>query len=114
MTGIENNRPDPDEINSASVRLNRLIENLLNMSQLESGRISPRPDWCDVHELSNQVIHSLKQEQEHFLLSIVKGFTEAQGGTVTAENRNNGGAIIPVSIPSPGMLLEEEKQLEVK
>src|SRR5512141_1561886 len=43
------------EINIASVRLNRLIENLLNMSRLETGRISLHPDWCDVHDLVNRV-----------------------------------------------------------
>lgn len=36
------------EILKASNRLNRLIENLLNMSRLESGRITPRLDWCDI------------------------------------------------------------------
>ncbi len=43
------------EINIASIRLNRLIENLLNMSRLESGRITLNPDWCDVHDLANNV-----------------------------------------------------------
>jgi len=50
------------EINTASVRLNRLIENLLNMSRLESGRITLHPDWCDVHDLANKVADNLKQE----------------------------------------------------
>jgi two-component system sensor histidine kinase KdpD len=59
------------EINTASVRLNRLIENLLNMSRLESGRITPRPDWCDVHDLANKVSDSLKQELLQFKLSVV-------------------------------------------
>ncbi len=59
------------EISDASIRLNRLIENLLNMSRLETGRISPHPDWCDVHDLSNQVIHSLKKELESFKLSVI-------------------------------------------
>jgi two-component system sensor histidine kinase KdpD len=59
------------EINTASVRLNRLIENLLNMSRLESGRITPHPDWCDVHDLANRVSETLKQELQPFKLSIV-------------------------------------------
>ena len=175
------------EINTASVRLNRLIENLLNMSRLESGRITPRPDWCDVHDLANKVSDNLKQELSSFKLSvvipanmplvnvdfglieqvlhnlvlnatqnapvgtnirlkffydhgfltiqvmdrgkgfpaselslvfnkfyrgedaktggtglglsIVKGFVEAHGGTVIAENRQNGGAIFTIKIP---------------
>ena len=175
------------EINTASIRLNRLIENLLNMSRLESGRITPRPDWCDVHDLANEVADNLKQELQTYKLStvipadmplvfidfglieqvlhnlvlnaiqnaapgtnirlkffydyesliiqvmdrgkgfpasetttifnkfyrgkdsvtggtglglsIVKGFIEAHGGTVIAENRQNGGAIFTIKIP---------------
>ncbi|MHC1774143.1 MAG: ATP-binding protein [Lentimicrobium sp.] len=60
-----------NEINTASVRLNRLIENLLNMSRLESGRITPRPDWCDVHDLANKVSDNLKQELQLFNLLVV-------------------------------------------
>jgi len=59
------------EINIASIRLNRLIENLLNMSRLESGRITPRPDWCDVHDLANRVAYNLKQELVPFRFSTV-------------------------------------------
>jgi two-component system, OmpR family, sensor histidine kinase KdpD len=59
------------EINTASVRLNRLIENLLNMSRLESGRITLRPDWCDVHDLAHRVSETLKQELQPFKLSTV-------------------------------------------
>jgi len=59
------------EINTASVRLNRLIENLLNMSRLESGRITPHPDWCDVHDLANKVSDNLRQELSSFRLSVV-------------------------------------------
>jgi two-component system sensor histidine kinase KdpD len=59
------------EINTASVRLNRLIENLLNMSRLESGRITLRPDWCDIHDLAIKVSESLKQELQPFNLLII-------------------------------------------
>jgi two-component system sensor histidine kinase KdpD len=59
------------EINTASIRLNRLIENLLNMSRLESGRITLRPDWCDVHDLAHRISETLKHELQPFKLSIV-------------------------------------------
>lgn len=58
------------EINTASVRLNRLIENLLNMSRLESGRIQLHADWCDLHDLVNKVADNLKQELSPFELAI--------------------------------------------
>jgi two-component system sensor histidine kinase KdpD len=175
------------EINTASIRLNHLIENLLNMSRLESGRISAHLDWCDVNDLANQITQSLVEELSKFNfkvvvpqdmplvkidyglieqvisnlvlnstqhadsgstirlkffydngllniqvmdrgsgfaesdlssifdkfyrgmeakaggiglgLSIVKGFVEAHQGTVVAQNRKNGGALITVKIP---------------
>jgi two-component system sensor histidine kinase KdpD len=177
-----------NEIYKASERLNRLIENLLSMSRLESGRITPHMDWCDVHDLINRIIENLHAElasfnlmvvipddmplvrldfglmeqilhnlvynacqyaikntnlriktyydQGNFVLevmdrgpgfpkdalpfifnkfyrvegskaggtglglSIVKGFVEAQKGTVTVENRQHGGARFVIKIPS--------------
>ena len=59
------------EISIASVRLNRLIENLLNMSRLESGHITPRPDWCDVHDIANNVAEALQTELKPFKLTTV-------------------------------------------
>ncbi|MCK9639487.1 MAG: sensor histidine kinase KdpD [Prolixibacteraceae bacterium] len=59
------------EINIASIRLNRLIENLLNMSRLESGHITPKPDWCDVHDLANEVAETLQVELKPFKLSTI-------------------------------------------
>lgn len=54
------------EINIASIRLNQLVENLLNTSRLESGRITPHPDWCDTQDLINSVSKSLKNDLESF------------------------------------------------
>ncbi len=59
------------EILKASLRLNRLIDNLLNMSRLESGRITPKPDWCDAHDLINKVTDNLKEELSSFRLVVV-------------------------------------------
>lgn len=54
------------EMSQASVRLNRLIENLLNMSRLESGHLSPKLNWCDVNDLINKVSGTLKQELSQY------------------------------------------------
>ena len=59
------------EINRASIRLNRLIENLLNMSRLETGRIKAHLDWCDVHDLANKVAETLQQELKPFVFEII-------------------------------------------
>jgi len=41
------------EIQEAAERLNRLVGNLLDMTRLESGRVKPKLDWCDVSDLIN-------------------------------------------------------------
>jgi len=48
------------EISKASLRLNRQVGNLLNMSRLESGFLQPKTDWCDVNELVYDVVNQLQ------------------------------------------------------
>jgi two-component system sensor histidine kinase KdpD len=50
------------EIHIAAERLNRLVENLLDMTRLESGRIQPKLDWCDIRDLINVTVKGLEQE----------------------------------------------------
>lgn len=47
------------QIDTASIRLNRQVENLLNMSRLESGMLKLNLDWCDVNELIFSVVQKL-------------------------------------------------------
>jgi two-component system sensor histidine kinase KdpD len=50
------------EIEKASLRLNHQVENLLNMSRLESGVIQAKMDWCDLEELVYNVLDHLKDD----------------------------------------------------
>lgn len=50
------------EISTASFRLNQQVENLLNMSRLESGFIQPKKDWCDISEI---IYHAVKRVEEN-------------------------------------------------
>jgi two-component system sensor histidine kinase KdpD len=59
------------EIFKASDRLNRLIENLLNISRLETGKIAPHIDWCDINDLFNKVVDNLKDDLKPFCPEIV-------------------------------------------
>lgn len=49
-------------ISRSAIRLNMQVENLLNMSRLESGVVKPIADWCDLSEL----FHQVKREVEEF------------------------------------------------
>jgi len=64
ITGASSNLLDPNtgtneaarteltrDIQDAADRLNQLVENLLDMSRLESGRLAMKLDWCDVGEV---------------------------------------------------------------
>ncbi len=58
------------EISAASIRLNQQVENLLNMSRLESGYIRPRKDWCDLSELIYSVVNQLEEQALHHKIQI--------------------------------------------
>jgi two-component system, OmpR family, sensor histidine kinase KdpD len=49
------------EISKASLRLNQQVENLLNISRLESGHIKPKNDWCDIIELVYDVVNRVEE-----------------------------------------------------
>jgi two-component system sensor histidine kinase KdpD len=58
----ENKEQLINEISKASLRLNQQVENLLNISRLESGHIKPKNDWCDIVEL---VYEQVKRVEEN-------------------------------------------------
>jgi len=176
-----------NDIDIATVRLNRQVKNILNLNRIESGILKPKADWCDINELINSILQKIKitegheiyfasnenlplfkldigfteqillniihnavqytpknsiikidvnyesksckivisdngngiPESEHVFifdkfkrlpdsktrgtglgLSIVKGFAEAQGGTVTLENNIPHGSIFTIQIPA--------------
>jgi two-component system sensor histidine kinase KdpD len=49
-----------EEIQAAAERLNRLVENLLGMTRLESGLLKLRLEWCDVGDLISVAINRIK------------------------------------------------------
>lgn len=50
------------EIESASARLNRVVQSLLSAARIQSGQIRPKLDWCDVHDLVRVSLRGIKQE----------------------------------------------------
>lgn len=54
------------EISIASIRLNQQVENLLNMSRLQSGIFKVKLDWVDVSDLVNKAIQHLDSNLQKF------------------------------------------------
>jgi two-component system sensor histidine kinase KdpD len=59
-----------NEISKASFRLNRQVENLLNMSRIESGFLQPKKDWCDIAELLYEVAGRIEAENADVNINI--------------------------------------------
>ena len=55
-------------IEIAGNRLNNQVENLLNMSRLETGTLKLKRDWCDVNEMIFRVIASIPDQERHRIL----------------------------------------------
>ncbi|MCX6175085.1 MAG: DUF4118 domain-containing protein [Ignavibacteriales bacterium] len=51
-----------NEINIAAERLNRLVENLLDMTRLESGQMKLKLDWNEITDLIESVLKRLSNE----------------------------------------------------
>lgn len=49
------------EIAKASFRLNGQVDNLLNMSRIETGHIQPNKDWCDISELIYHIADRIEE-----------------------------------------------------
>lgn len=60
-----------EEIDNASIRLNRQVENLLNMSRLETGMLKINQDWCDLNELIYTVIQKVTPIKNNHTISFV-------------------------------------------
>lgn len=66
----DNRKELTENISVAALRLNQQVENLLNMSRLESGFIQPKKDWCDINELVYDVVNRLEQPLKNHTLQI--------------------------------------------
>lgn len=53
------------EIGKAIARLARQVDNLLNISRLESGMLRPKHTWCDLTEMMHQMLNSLDEVERN-------------------------------------------------
>jgi two-component system sensor histidine kinase KdpD len=66
---IETRKQLYEEIHTATIRLNRLVENLLDMARLESGKLVPNIAECEVQDLVNAALaHFGKEIKENSIV----------------------------------------------
>lgn len=72
------------EISHAAERLNLQVENLLNMSRIQSGQLKPKPDWVDLQELVYGLVKKLQDtnpdKKIEFVLSADLPFVQLDKG----------------------------------
>lgn len=66
----ENKAELVNEISVASVRLNQQVENLLNMSRLESGGFRIKKDWVDINDLVYKTLQRLEQNLTKYKIAV--------------------------------------------
>ena len=50
------------EIESASARLNRVVQSLLSAARIQSGQVRPKMDWCDISDLVHVTLNGIKDQ----------------------------------------------------
>ncbi len=59
-----------EDINYASIRMKRLITNLLDSARLSSGEVNLKLDWCDFEDIIGVALEDFSQKQNDELLDI--------------------------------------------
>jgi two-component system, OmpR family, sensor histidine kinase KdpD len=59
------------DLENASLRLDHLVANLLDMSRLQSGRVLLNQDWCDPMDIVHSALKSLEQERLRYPIEII-------------------------------------------
>jgi two-component system sensor histidine kinase KdpD len=125
------------EIHDGSNRLNRVVNNLLDMNRLESGVILPKFEWCDVRELLQSAIeieresidgrdvrlvvsdempfvlvdHTLIEQAVAKLLANAGGHTPSKLPIEVDAEYDSGNLVVSVSDRGPGLPNDSEERL---
>lgn len=108
-------------IEMASLRLNQQVENLLNMSRLESGNLKLSSDWVDMTEWGHQLLHkfSIDTQQRKIYLEVANdlplflldiGIMDQIAGNLLRNAIHYTAASVPIYF----RIIYENEQLEIR
>ena len=66
LEGIGTGNPYAAEIDTASRRLQRIVENLLEITRVEADAVKPAPDWCEVGDVLEAAAAPFQRELAPF------------------------------------------------
>ncbi|MBL9168891.1 MAG: sensor histidine kinase KdpD [Verrucomicrobiales bacterium] len=97
-----------EEIDLASKRLNRVVQNLLGAARLQSGHIAPKMDWCDVAEWVEISVQALGRQLEGrtILRDIPRDLPLIRGDLVLLEQALNNLLLNASTYTPPGTPIE--------
>jgi two-component system sensor histidine kinase KdpD len=70
LEGIGTGNPYAAEIDTASRRLQRIVENLLEITRVEADAVKPAPDWCEIGDVLDAAAAPFQRELAPFRLAI--------------------------------------------
>ena len=62
LDGIDHSNVFAREIATATVRLQRIVENFLEMTRIESRHLTPQREWCDLHDVLASACASVEDD----------------------------------------------------
>jgi K+-sensing histidine kinase KdpD len=62
LDGLDTSNPFTAEIDTATRRLQRIVENLLEITRVESDAVKPAPDWCEIGDVLHAATAPLQRE----------------------------------------------------
>lgn len=70
LDGMGTGNPYAVEIDTATRRLQRIVENLLEITRVESDAVKPMPDWCEIDDVLYGATTPLQRELSQHTLDI--------------------------------------------
>lgn len=70
LDGLGPDNPYAAEIDTATLRLQRIVQNLLEITRVESDAVKPAPDWCEIDDVLDGAIAPIRRDLSRHTLDL--------------------------------------------